>query len=57
MRATGWRYGAGSTWADKRAGLPAEHIDWQAIGEIRQRLNIPGLPTVKSGTGRVRNNA
>ena len=20
--ATGWRYGAGSTWADKRAGLP-----------------------------------
>ncbi len=57
MRFNGWCYGAGSTWADKRAGLPRGHIDWQAIGEIRQRLNIPVIATVKSGTGRVRNNA
>lgn len=26
----------------KEQGYRAEHIDWQAIGEIRQRLNIPG---------------
>lgn len=25
----------------KEQGYRAEHIDWQAIGEIRQRLNIP----------------
>ncbi|QUJ02769.1 tRNA-dihydrouridine synthase [Salmonella enterica subsp. enterica] len=28
-------------WSYQSAGYRAEHIDWQAIGEIRQRLTIP----------------
>ena len=43
--------------ADERAGLPCEHIDWQAIGEICQRLNIPVIANGEIWDHRARNNA